>query len=58
MGRGNVPDNFLDPRLLQMLDLPPGDFLIIFIARNMLRLSRQPSQQGKVLGEHIGEAVE
>ena len=58
MGRGNVPDNFLDPRLLQMLDLPPGDFLIIIVPRDMLGLGRQPSQQGKVLGEHIGEAVE
>jgi hypothetical protein len=53
-----MPDNLFDARLFQMLNLPPGDLLIIFIARNMLRLSRQPSQQREVLGECIGEAVE
>ena len=58
MRRGNVPDDLLDTRLLQVLDLAPRDFVKLFIPRNMLRLSCQPSQQRKVLSEHIGEAVE
>jgi hypothetical protein len=40
-----------------MLNLLSGDFLIVLISRNVLGLSRQPSQQGKVLGERLGEAV-
>jgi hypothetical protein len=41
-----------------MLDLPPSDFLIVFVSRNMIGLGRQLSQQGKILGERIGEAAE
>ena len=41
-----------------MLDLPPSDFLIVFVSRNMIGLGRQLSQQGKILGERMGEAAE